>query len=209
MQKMKKGLYVLFLFTINFLGAQKIVKKSIINPNTLFIQIDVSNCYEASIETSDSNEMVIEATIEGEYKNDLLLNIREEGATASVNIGFHPNYVNPNDKLAAHKVISVALHIKVPEHKSVQVYGSSCNLMATGFYKNLKVTLADGRCTLNDVSETVNVATHSGDINATCPNAEIFATSEYGKILRQAIPKGDNRFVLTTVTGNIHLRKKE
>ena len=200
---------MVFLLSIPLLNAQRVVKKSLLKPNTSFIQIDATNCYEMVMETSESSEIMIEARINGEYKKDLLLNIREEGTSVTVSVGFHPNFVNPNDKLGAHKVISISLRVKIPSQQNVRVYGTACDVLATGAYKYLKVTLADGRCSLDQVSEAVEVTTQGGDIFLKSTGAEIVAVSKYGTIKRDSIPIGDNRFALTTVTGNIHLRKTE
>ena len=153
--------------------------------------------------------MMVEATIDGEYKNHLLLKIYEEGSTMRVSAGFQPNFVNPNDKLSAHKVISIALKITVPRYKNVFVYGNSSNVTVKGAYTNLKITLADGRCILDDVSETVEVITQSGNIFVNSPRADIKTVTKYGKIYRDPIPEGDYQFNLNTTSGDINLKKIE
>ncbi|WP_430968246.1 DUF4097 family beta strand repeat-containing protein [Spongiimicrobium sp. 2-473A-2-J] len=204
---MKKGLFISVLLCANLLAAQKLVKKSYIDATTSSIQIETNNCFEVDLRTSLSDQMVVEATIDGEYKKDLLLNIRKAGTTVFVSTGFQPNFVNPNDKLSAHKVISIALTVMVPRHKSVKIYGTSSNITVTGSYEELDVVLEDGRCTLNNTGQTVAVTTQSGDIYVSQGAAEIKASSKYGKIFEETIPEGDNRFTLRTTTGNIHLKK--
>ena len=197
---------MLFLF-LNSVNAQKTVKKTLINPSISFIQIDADNCFEIDLQTSKTNEMVIEATIDGEYKKDLLLQVSEEGSTVLVKGGFQPNFKNPNDKLSAHKVISIALRIKLPEQKNVTIFGTGCNIKATGLYRNLKVTLNDGRCDLINVSETVEIITQSGDISVTSLKATIDSKSKYGSIFGNKMPIGDGHYLLRTISGNIHLNR--
>ncbi|MGB5818570.1 MAG: hypothetical protein WBG90_03735 [Saonia sp.] len=209
MKKMKKGLFTLILLCANFLCAQKIIKKSIINPGVSLIQIEADNCFEVDVATSNTNEMVVEAVMDGEYKKNLLVNVKEEGTTVLVRPGFQPNFIKPNDKLSAHKIVSIALTIKVPQYLNLQIYGVSCNVTASGRYETLKVTLADGSCVLNNVGETVDIITQSGDIYVSSPFAEIKAWTKYGKIYRETIPGGNNLFTLNTTTGNIHLKKTE
>ncbi|MEO0526879.1 MAG: DUF4097 family beta strand repeat-containing protein [Bacteroidota bacterium] len=191
----------------HFACAQKIVKKTIIDHHTSFVQIEAANCFEITMQTSKTKEMVVEATIDGEYKKDLLLNIGKKGTTAIVNTSFQPNFIDPNDKLSAHKVIAIALNITIPENRNVQVYGTSCNVTATGLYKNLDIRLDDGMCTLNNVGYEIKVATQSGDIHARSSAADIDRSSKYGKIFEEVIPYGENHFELNTVTGDIHLMK--
>ena len=189
--------------------AQKVVKKSIVNTHISFIQIDASNCFEIEIMTADSKEMIIEATIEGEYEKELLLKVHETGSTLLINAGFQPNFEHPNDKLSAHKVISIALKIQLPRHKNVTVFGMSCNIIISGAYNKLKTILNDGNCYLNNVVATAEVKTQSGNIIVKTKAASIIATSKYGCIDKGVIPIGDNQYTLNTITGNIVLNRIE
>jgi len=202
--------FLLVFFLVQFLSAQKIVKKTILNPEIKAIQIDAKNCFEVKMMTSNTEELLVRATIDGEYKNDLILNLEEEGSNISVSAGFSPNFKNPNDKLSAHKVVSIALEINVPEFHRVQLNGTSCNVFVTGLFEQLKVTLNDGSCTIKEVSEKVTVITQSGNINVESKSAEIEAKSKFGKVQKNEIPDGeDNKYILTSTTGNINLSRIE
>ncbi|MGI9552207.1 MAG: hypothetical protein ACR2MT_13485 [Aurantibacter sp.] len=204
-----KRIFLVVLFCANFVGAQKIVKKTVINSNITSVQIDAKNCFEIRMNTAKTKEMLVEAAIDGEYKSDLVLNLKENGPSILVSSGFTPNFKNPNDKLSAHKVVSIALKITLPRFKNVQVNGTSSNIIVEGAYEHLKITLNDGSCTLNEVSEAVDVLTQSGDISLYSTSAEIVATSKFGTVQRNNIPLGENRFNLTTITGNINLSNNE
>lgn len=204
---MKNTLLVFLLFSFGFLKAQKMVKKTIIDPKTSFIQIDAENCFEVILNTSNSTDLIVDAAMDGEYNPNLLVNVKQEGATIFISAGFQPNFIVPNDKLSAHKVVSIALHIKLPNFINAKVFGTSCNVMASGRYHSLDVVLSDGRCELNNVGENSKVRTQSGDIFVTSNKASINATSTYGKIIEEPIPEGNDNFELHTVTGDIHLKK--
>ncbi len=206
---MKKFFCLLLLFQASLLTAQKVVKKSIIDPSISFIKVNANNCFKVELKTGTTNEMFIEATIDGEYSKNLLLNIKSDGATITVSADFQPNFVRPNDKLSAHKVISIALKITVPEQKDVYLNGTSCNVVASGQYSFLRVILNDGKCTLNNISESANIMTQSGDITVSSAGAVILASSKYGRVDNSRIPKGNTSLVLRTITGNIHLKKTE
>ncbi len=194
--------------TLPFFG-QTVVEKTIIESQIDYIEVDATNCFDIRIETRAGNEMQIEAKIDGEYHKDLLLNLSEKGRTLQVSAGFQPGFVNPNDKLSAHKVISIALFIQVPQNKSVTINGTSCNVKAKGDYKSLDVSLNDGQCTLNQISTDAVVRTQSGDIVIKTKSASIQAESKYGEVDENTIPKGDNSYLLKSVTGNIRLIKTE
>ncbi|MEB8328459.1 DUF4097 family beta strand repeat-containing protein [Flavobacteriaceae bacterium KMM 6897] len=206
---MKNTLLVILFFSCYFLNAQKTVKKTIVDPETSFIQIDAENCFEVILDTSNSTDLIVEAAMDGEYNPNLLVNVRQEGTTIFVSAGFHPNFIVPNDKLSAHKVISIALKINLPDYINAKVYGTSCNVTASGRYQSLNVILGDGRCTLKNVGENSVVRTQSGDIFLSTSKATITAISTYGEIIEELIPTGNDNFRLQTVTGNIHLKKTE
>ncbi len=207
MTPMKNTLLVFLLFSCCFLKAQKTVKKSFIDPKTSFIQIDAENCFEVILQTSNSTDLIVDAAMDGEYNPNLMVNVKQEGATIFISAGFQPNFTVPNDKLSAHKVVSIALNIKVPNYSNTKVFGTSCNVVASGRYHSLDVILSDGRCELNNVGENCTVRTQSGDIFVFSNKASINATSTYGKIIEEQISTGNDNFKLHTVTGDIHLKK--
>lgn len=204
-----KSIFLLLFLSANFLSAQKIVKKAIINPEITAVLIDARNCFQTRMQTSRTDELSVEAIIDGEYKNDLTLNLKEQGASIFVSAGFSPNFKNPNDKLSAHKVVSIELLISLPDGQNVQVDGTSCNIIASGNYEHLKITLNDGNCTLNEVSEKITVLTQSGHIDVHSSSAKINATSKFGEVRENEIPDGETNFTLTTTTGNINLVKRQ
>lgn len=206
---MRIPLFFTFLFTLCIGCAQTLVEKTIVDSHIAFIEIDATNCFDIILETVQDDAMQIEAKIDGEYHNDVLLMVGEEGNTLQVGAGFQPNFIKPNDKLSAHKVVSIALRIRLPQGKSVVLNGTSCNVSAKGTYLNLEVSLNDGQCVLQQISEKVVVRTQSGDISIFSKEAAIQAESKYGIVSENHIPKGDTKYVLKTVTGNIHLNRTE
>jgi hypothetical protein len=202
-------IFIFLLFTLNSLIAQKVVKKSIVDSAITSFQIDVSNCFQVQINTGDSDEIIVKATIDGEYKKDLVLNVREEGKSVFVNAGFRQDFENPNDKLSAHKVVSIALDIQLPEYINVRIFGTSANVTNTAVYEDLKITLNDGTTYLNQVEGKVEVTSQSGNIFVESESAEIYSKSKYGVIDGELIPTGNNKYVLNTVTGNIRLKRIE
>jgi DUF4097 and DUF4098 domain-containing protein YvlB len=106
-------------------------------------------------------------------------------------------------------VLSIALKISVPQYKNVNVYGTSCNVEASGYYQDLKITLNDGTCSLDKVAGSVFVLTQSGNIHLTASSAEITAESKYGQVLGEIVPKGDSRYRIASTTGDILITKTE
>tara|TARA_R110002051_G_C8628719_1_gene484431 strand:+ start:378 stop:998 length:621 start_codon:yes stop_codon:yes gene_type:complete len=204
---MKNCIYIFILFSFQILSAQKIVEKTITNTKDTSIQIDANNCFALTIETVKTNKVVVEAKMAGEYGNDLALNVHEEGSTLLIDTSFNPNFELPNDKLAAHKTVSISLHISIPENLKVSLYGTYCNVAASGLYRALNIALNDGKCMLNNVEHSTTVHTQSGSIELYTKEAEIEAISNYGEVVSEEIPKSNAYFNLNTITGNIHIYK--
>ena len=171
--------------------------------------MNAENCYEVVLETGENETIEVEAQMDGEYSNDLQMKVSEVGNTLILGAGFQPIFKNPNDKLSAHKVISIALKITLPKYKRVQVFGNSARIIASGDYLNLDITLSDGTCELYNITEEVDVRTQSGNIIVNANKAKISAETKYGELLKNPIPKGFSQYNLKTVTGNIILNKTE
>ena len=189
--------------------AQKKVHKVLLGESVTLIQVNAENCYEVILETVGGKAVEVDAQMDGEYSEDLQMNVSEEGNTLVLGAGFQPSFINPNDKLSAHKVVSIALKIKVPAYKNVEVYGKSSRIVAYGDYSRLDVTLSDGTCELHKVSEEVKVRTQSGNIIVYADSANIMAETKYGSYPKNPIPNGHDQYHLNSVTGNIVLNKTE
>ncbi|MGJ8733040.1 MAG: hypothetical protein ACSHW4_07835 [Cellulophaga sp.] len=204
---MKLTLLTFLFASINLLSAQKIVEKTVVNDHISLININTENCYQVTLETANTEEVTVSANIDGEYKKDLLLEIKEDAASIFITTGFSPTFISPNDKLSAHKVISISLHIILPAYKNVKLYGKSSNVIATGDYKNLNITLSDGFCSLEKITETISATTQSGNILVNSNYATVKASSKYGKIYTDNLAKGNTNFNLSSITGDIHITK--
>lgn len=198
---------VVFFLTLNTLFAQKIIKKTLINPESKSFQLDVTNSYQVNLSTSDSQEIIIAATLDGEYQKDLLVGIEEEGSNVMITAGFQPNFVNPNDKLSAHKVVSIALDVVLPRNVTATVFGTQANVVAKGVYERLNINLSDGDCRLKEISEKIEVKTQTGNIYLNTKSGDINAQSSYGELFTDSIPLGNTIFNLRSVEGDIHVKR--
>ena len=205
-----KVLYLLPLLLYSFSGfAQKRVEKKIVDASISTIAIAAESCFQVILSTGPSEEITVEAQMDGEYSADIEVTLVESGNTLQVSAGFSPEFRNPNDKLSAHKVVSISLNILVPEYKSISLFGKNTRVIADGNYRKLAITLADGSCELRNVGEVVQVKTYSGPIVIYEKAAEIVAASKYGKVSNNPIPFGLHKYELHTVMGKIKLHKTE
>lgn len=175
------------------------------------IQIDATNCYQVVLKTmtSQQKEIILEGRMDGEYSPDLQMNTVTNGNTMFVNAGFRPTFKLPNDKLGAHKVVSISLIVVVPEGKDVVVYGTSASVSAYGTYGKLNIILSDGNCSLKNRAHETVVRTQNGPITLFAASGMVQADSKYGKVDNNPIPVGPDHFTLNSITGDIHLYKTE
>ena len=193
------------VFILTLAHSQKVVKKTLTNPKSKAFEIDAAHCYQVNLSTTDHTEIMVLATIDGEYQKDLLATIKEEGSNVIIRAGFSPNFIDPNDKLSAHKAIAIALDISLPKNVDVAVFGTQANIAVKGLYKNLTIQLSDGDCWLDQVGETVMVKTQKGNIYLRAKSGQIKAKSKYGKVYGKAAPFGGTTYELYSVQGDIHL----
>lgn len=205
-----KTSFVCCLLLLSFtLKGQKNLYRTISANDISLVQVNASNCFKVEFHTVEGNAIAIEAEIEGEYSQDLDLEVNTSGTTVLIEAGFAPSFENPNDKLSAHKVVSILLKLTIPSFKEVEVYGTNSRVILEGKYKELDVSLSDGECELHNIEGNANVKTQSGTINVLAKSAQINANSKYGKVSFNPIPEGLFIYKLQTVTGNIELSKTE
>lgn len=185
--------------------AQKLVKKAVLNPKTQFVQIIGDNCFHIRVDTHPGELVEVRASIEGEYAKDLAVRIEDQGQHLMISAGFLPNFILPNDKLSAHKVISIALQITIPEHLMTSIYGSTTNVTASGNYKLLNISLLDGSCTLGKISGDITVKTQKGEIKAFDAQGDVTLKSDYGEVFKGNIPEGHQTYSLHSIEGNIEV----
>tara|TARA_R110002051_G_scaffold45660_3_gene92081 strand:+ start:349 stop:939 length:591 start_codon:yes stop_codon:yes gene_type:complete len=191
------------------LKGQKNLYRTIIANDISFVQVNAANFFKVEFHTVEGNEITIEAEMEGEYSQDLDIEVNTNGNTLLIAAGFAPSFENPNDKLSAHKVVSILLKLTIPNFKKVEVYGTNSRVVLEGKYKELDVSLSDGECELHNIVGNANVKTQSGSISVFAKSVQINANSKYGKVSFNPIPEGLFIYKLQTMTGNIELSKTE
>ena len=207
---MIKKSVLLFLLCAVFQSAhaQRIIEKSLVNKHARFFYIDSSLAYEVLLVTNKSHEISIRAIVEGEYQNGIMLNVQESGSDLFISTSFSPEFRIKNDKLSAHKVISVKLEIAVPEKHSVLLKGNYTNLNAKGLFKLLEVDLEEGSCYLDQTSGDIRVNTKSGEIVLESNKGYVEAASQYGSVETDQLPLGEAVYKLNSTSGNIRVIRK-
>lgn len=195
--------FLAFLFLLQWGTSQKLVEKTLNRPETKYLQIDGDNCFQIMMDTHQSHLLKVEAIIEEEYSKDLAINIEENGKNIGISATVIPSFQETNVKLNALEEVSLVLSITVPEYMAVSLTGTTTNVQAKGIYTNLSISLSDGNCSLQKISEKVSVRTHTGEIEVKEAKGSISAKSTYGKVIKGNIPNGDEIYLLHSNEGNI------
>lgn len=123
-----------------------------------------------------------------------MVKIEHIGSSLEISAGFHPNFIQPKDKLSVHKVISISFQVHIPKNMAICIIGTSTNVFANGEYANLQVLLEDGSYNLDAIHGTTKVLTRSGDIHVRTKGATFMTKNSYGSIEKETIPEADDFF---------------
>jgi len=189
------------------LQGQKRVQKTLLDPSVESVVVDGSQCFQISLETAQTREVIVEAEMEGEYQSEVMVVTETLGNTLRISTGFVPGFEVPNDKLSAHKVLSVKLRVVLPRYQRVSLAAGSCRVETSGTFRDLKIHIAEGGCLLAHVAERTEVTTASAPITALIGRGVVEAHSRYGKVQLENIPPGDPEFVFRSTRGDIRVSR--
>ena len=140
----------------------------------------------------------------------LELNISEENKTLSLSTGFTPYFQAENDKLAAHKVISIEMKLNISNSLEVFVRSSIASLSTHGSFKNLQVELGNGNCVLNDFEGDAQLLTGNGNIRVVAHDTVgARAKTKRGKLTNELSATGNFYIDAESVNGDITLLKSQ
>ena len=188
--------------------AQKTIEKQwdAIGIDTLSIVSD--DIYEIRLITNTSEEIRISASVEGEYYESVVLNSMDQGRSLEFSTGFSPYFIKDNDKLAAHKVLSIILNLSVPEKMAVLIQSRGASLRASGKLMFLSAILSEGNINLINYTGDGRLFSKKGDISIEVGlNVGGRGTSTHGSVLSE-IPLEGHYFVeASSIHGDVYLLK--
>lgn len=206
--RMLKNLSILlFLFFGISLFGQRETLETIDAKSVEAIQIYADEVYSISIETYEGSEIIIATHSEGEYYNRIRLNTEIQNERLILSTHYPEALSGGYDKLSAHKVFSLDLQLKIPANLKLYIESNLASVSAIGEFEFLELRLKQGFCELRDFSGNGNVQTIMGDILVETRNTRVEAASRNGKLNLPLPGKGDKLLKLTSVNGDISLRK--
>lgn len=195
---------IILLFSIN-MKAQKVVESTIDAKNITTVVIEGDDMFNIKLTSGPVATITLKTKSEGEYSEDIVVLSTIKQDSLVISSAYQPLYVNHNDKLSAHKVISIELELIVPEH--LNIYGKSniASAEVYGVYNTLILELSQGNCALKSFTGNAIINTIEGQIKLNTNYARVEAYTKTGTIIREEIASGNNEIKLNSVNGNISI----
>ena len=144
--------------------SQKILEKQLdaLKIERVVIASDMINLLSIASEKTDQIRIITKIT--GENSENVAVSTSEEDNILTIGTGYTPYFEAENDKLAAHKVISVEMLLTIPDFLIVEVETRIASVDVTGNYDVFRATLEYGNCELNSFLGHAMIKTLHGNI---------------------------------------------
>ena len=202
-------LFFALLACLNSAFAQKkmVLTEPAENLKGIFIESD--QIFQIYVKTTNSDQLVISTEVEGETFETLEIDTALQNDLLYITTGRSVGFKAFDDKLAAHKVLSVVLHIELPSNKELWVNSSLASVEAQGAYSYVNLNLSGGRVDLLNFSGNGVVNTLRGAIAIETQNTAVKASSRNGTVDVASSPLQLYELVLKTVDGDISVSQSE
>lgn len=205
-----KILFLVLFFLLSGIGfGQKQMQYRIPSEELKGIYIDSDEVFQIRVQASKIQEFKITAEVEGETFESVLVDPKQENDLWRIYIKRSIGFKAFDDKLAAHKVISIVLNIEIPENKELWVRSSLASLWAEGTFKYLNVNLMSGDCNLINYLGDGVINTLRGSIYIETSNAQVEAISRNGNNETENKSDGKYHLKLKSVDGNIRVSQSQ
>lgn len=189
------------------MNAQRNTQQSIDASSLKTIQINSDEVFLITIHAVPSEEITIRTHSEGEYFNNIILSSEVEGDMLKLTSEYPERLAGGFDKLSAHKVFSLEVELNIPENMNVEIRSNIASLVAEGSFERIFADLNQGYCKLLDFEGQALINTYKGDITVDANSGIIDAHSRHGKVETPEFLTGRNPLKLTSIDGNITVRK--
>lgn len=186
--------------------AQKVMERSWDASVFERITIDGDAIFDIKVVASATSAIKLHVKAAGEYSDYVVLEISEEDRQLVISTGYSPYFFGANDKLAAHKVMSIELQLHIPEDLVVAVSSKLASFYGVGHFKHLSVLLLDGRCELWSFLGEASIKNRDGDILVYAKHGVVgTAKSGTGRVLNTLPNYGVHKINVQSVNGDITL----
>ncbi len=203
---MKKIILILLLCSKSF--SQKIIEKEIVANHYNSIEISSDKIHHIHLISTDLNTISIITRIEGQDYESVVLSLLEKKNILFIKPEITPFFKSINDKLAAHKVQSIEIEIKLPKRLDITINSKIASLTSKGSFNSVVTSLEQGNCTLTNFEGNANLSSKTGFINVSSKaNIKGDARSKSGFIINELSDnlRSNYKIIAETKDGDISL----
>lgn len=173
--------------------------------NITKIYIDIDEVFKINLMTAKTPYVTITTHSEGEYYNDISLEMETKGEEMTISSEFEPILQSGYDKLSAHKVFSLEITLVIPEDIEVVINSNIASVSGKGIYKNLQIELKSGFCEFTEFQGNAKINTYNGNIDIETTRSVVKANSRNGAVNVPLNSIGKNTLELTSINGDIRV----
>lgn len=162
---LKFNLVIFFLLVVHFSVAQKQTEKQWNALQIEKVDINGEGIFKINIKNSESKTIDLLVKFEGEHSENLVIIDSVNHGVLKLSTDFQPLFKADNDKLSAHKVLSVELQLSIPKHIDLNIKSDIAQTKIEGLFPNVFIELKTGNCTLDPFFGNATINTISGNIN--------------------------------------------
>lgn len=199
--------FLIFISVVLSAFSQKDISGTYDAQNIEKLYIFTDEVFKINLKTSKTDKIILTSHSEGEYFNDIFLNMELLQDRMILTTQFREILQSGYDKLSAHKVFSLEITLEIPEDLEVFIKSNIASVSGSGTYKNLEIELKSGSCELKNFQGNALVNIYNGSIDVQTQNAEITAISRNGNVVVPLEMTGKKKIRLTTINGNIRVRE--
>lgn len=167
------------------------------------LYIITEEVFKINIKTGDTDKIALSTHSEGEYYNDISLEMVVEQDKMILNSKFPSRLQGGYDKLSAQKIFSMEIILEIPEGLEVYVKSNMGSLIGSGSFKYLEAELRSGNCKLENFTGNALINTYSGRTEVETSNATITASSRSGKVSLPVYTSGPYKIEIRSISGDI------
>ena len=200
---------IVLLFISARVETQNVLEKTILANEIKSISINGNQIFNITVETSETDFIIIKSTLDGEYQNQFQIVTEEVDNQLKLSLEQIAFTTIEDDKRNAHKVIAATLQLVIPEQCSLNVISDVGSVDLSGEFNELTIELFQGYCTVLGTANSTIINTIDGDINVVTNSASINANSNNGTIDLDEFSISNSIWKLKSINGDITVAKQE
>ncbi|MDR6300045.1 hypothetical protein [Mesonia maritima] len=173
------------------------------------LYINADEVFKITLETTQTDKIKLAVFSEGEYTQQIGIKTEQKGNQLHIFSAYPEILTSGYDKLSAHKVFAVILHITLPKHKKVIIQSNIASVYASGTYNYFETELTSGKCSLTSFSGEAIINTIKGDVLIETNQANLETSSTYGSIKTPPKHPDGQKISAKSIYGNIIVKKTQ